>query len=91
MKYLETISPTLTSDSDVFLAATCVDNAVLTSVDNQLECSRRGQWEANNAMCSCMEGYYLLSDNSCDGRCSEQLIPPSLYQQDIDRVGTLKS
>ena len=79
VEYPETISPTLTSDSDVFLAATCVNNAVLTSVNNKLECSRRGQWKANNAACSCMEGYYLFSDSSCDSRCSEQLIPPSLY------------
>ena len=93
VKYPETISPTLTSHSDVFLAATCVDNAMLTSVDNQLKCSQRGRWEANNAMCSCMEGYYLSIDDSCDGRCSEQLISifVQLQQQDINRVETYRN
>ena len=75
VKYPETIFPTLISDSDLFLGTTYMDNAILTSVDNELECSRRGRWEANNVVCSCMEGYYLLGDSSCEGRCSEKLIP----------------
>ena len=73
VKYPETISPTLTSDSDIFLMATCVDNAVLTSVNNQLECSRRGRWEANNVVCSCMEGHYLPLDGCCEGEHLRQL------------------
>ena len=68
VKYPETISPSLTSDSNVFLEANCVDNSVLTSIDNELECGRGGRWEMNSAECSCMEGYYLFSDNFCEGR-----------------------
>ena len=68
VKYPETISPTLISTSDVLLEATCVDNAVLTSADSEIECSRRGQWETiNRVVCSCMEGHYFSNDSSCEG------------------------
>ena len=68
MKYQETISPALTRDSNVVLEANCVDNAVLISIDNELECGRRGQWEMNSVECSCTEGYYLFNDSFCEGR-----------------------
>ena len=67
VKYPETISPTLASNSDIFLEANCVDNAVLISHDDELECSRRGRWETNDVVCSCREGYYLFNDTSCEG------------------------
>ena len=66
VKYPETISPTLDSSSDVFLDANCVDHSVLTSDDNELQCSRRGRWETNDVTCSCMEGHYFSND-SCEG------------------------
>ena len=67
VKYPETISPTLASDSDVFLEANCVDNAVLIACNDKLECSRRGQWEINDLICKCMKGHYFLSE-SCEGK-----------------------
>ena len=67
VKYPETISPTLASDSDVFLEANCVHNASLTAGNDQLECSRKGQWETNDVVCNCIEGNYF-SDGSCEGK-----------------------
>ena len=72
VKYSETVSPSFASDSDIFLPAKCVDNAELTSVDDKLECSRRGRWEANNIVCSCSRGHYL-SDDSCEGKYFRQI------------------
>ena len=68
VEYPETISPSLTSDSDVFLEANCVDNAVLTSAKSDLQCSQRGRWETNGVACSCLQGYYLFNNSFCEGK-----------------------
>ena len=54
VRYPETISPNLLSDSDLFLEPSCVDNAEFVFGDDMLECSRRGRWETNGLVCSCM-------------------------------------
>ena len=68
VKYPETISPALNSDSDVLLEATCVDNAVLSSSESRLECSQRGRWKKHDIVCSCVQGHYLFNDFSCEGK-----------------------
>ena len=67
VKYPETISPSLNSDSGLLLEAKCVDNAVLSSSQRYLECSQRGQWEKHYIVCSCVQGHYFFS-NSCKGK-----------------------
>ena len=77
VKYPETISLTLLSDSDVFMEPSCVDNAEFVFGDDQLECSQRGRWEINDCVCNCMEGHYFLSDNS-EGKQSRQIAHSTL-------------
>ena len=72
VKYPEAISPTLTNDSQVFLETNCVDNAMLITGDDQLECSQRGQWETNNFVCTCIKGHYFSNDN-CEGKHPDKL------------------
>ena len=65
VKYPETVSPSLTSDFDVLLVANCADNAILSSSNDELQCSRRGRWKINDVVCSCIKGHYFSSD-SCE-------------------------
>ena len=68
VKYPETISPTFTSSHGVFVEASCVDNAVLTSANSLLDCNSRGRWEAIGVACRCMEGHYFSNNNFCEGK-----------------------
>ena len=73
VKYPETISPNLLSESDVLLEPKCVDNAEFAYGDDQLKCSRRGRWETNNRICNCMQGHYFWSD-SCERKQSTKIV-----------------
>ena len=72
VKYPETLSPTLASDSDMFLEANCANNATLTAGNHQLQCSQRGRWETNDLVCNCIQGNYF-SNGICESKQFRQI------------------
>ena len=73
VEYTETISPAFSSSHGVFVEASCVDNAVLTSANSLLDCNSRGRWEAIGVACRCMEGHYFSNNNFCEGKYSTRI------------------